>query len=125
MKKKVAYIQVLLLIISCSNNNKVKIHLDKEIVLPGETLNAKLYVNHNDSLAPAYYVVREYDTVRLRIDTLDNDCGIYRAAYKGDGEKIVNGYVDFLDNQNHWKTLHYEFKFDVAAIPTIIPGNKN
>lgn len=102
----------------------VRIDLDKKTVQPGEKLTARLYVNNNDSIPPVFYIVSEFDTVRLEIDHKDKDCGIYRAIYKTPGEKVVNGYVDFLDNQAKWRILHFSFKYYVLAIPTL-PGDKN
>lgn len=124
MKAKNIYFWILFSLISCSNNMNVRIDLDKKTVLPGEKLTARLYVNNNDSIPPVFYIVSEFDTVRLEIDHQDKDCGIYRAIYKTPGEKVVNGYVDFLDKQAKWRILHFSFKYYVLAIPTL-PGDKN
>jgi hypothetical protein len=125
MKSNIFYICILLSLMACSNNNDVRIELDKKTVLPGEKITARLYVNNSDSIAPAFYIVREFDTVQIEIDHLDKDCGIYRAIYKTPGEKVVNGYVDFLDKQNKWLILHFSFKYQVVAIPENLPERQN
>src|SRR5450759_2142928 len=117
MKSNILIICILLLI-SCSTNysNKVRIQLDREIVLTGETVTARLYVNHDDSIAPIFYVIDNLDTARLPLDVNDNNCGIFRAAYRTMGEKEINGFVDFLDKQSKRQTFYYKIKFKVVAL---------
>ena len=124
MKNVIIYLWITISLIGCSNNKSVKIALDKKTIISGEILTARLYVNNSDSIAPAFYIVKELDTIRLEIDPSDKDCGIYRAMYKTPGEKVVNGYVDFLDKHNKWQLLHFSFKYQVLAIPDNVPGQK-
>ena len=114
----------ILLLFSCSSNykDKVRIQLDKRIILIGETVTARLYVNHNDSIAPIFNIIDNLDTVRIPIDSNDNDCGVFRAAYQTTGNKVFNGFVDFLDKQSKQQTYYYSIKFIVEALPTIPPN---
>jgi hypothetical protein len=124
MKKIIIYLWITFCLIGCSNNKSVKIALDKKAIISGEILTARLYVNNSDSIAPAFYIIKELDTLRLEIDPNDKDCGIYRAMYKTPGEKVVIGYVDFLDKNNKWQLLHFTFKYEVLAIPDNLSGQK-
>ena len=108
------------LLISCSNDasNKVYIQLDSDVVMTGEMVTARLYINHNDSIAPIFYVIDGLDTAQLSIDVNDNNCGLFRAAYRTMGEKEVNGFVDFLDKKSKRQTVYYTIKFNVLTLPT-------
>lgn len=125
MKNNILIICILLLI-SCSTDytNKVKIQLDSKVVMTGEVVTARLYINQNDSIAPIFYVIDGLDTARLSIDVNDNNCGIFRAAYRTMGEKEVNGFVDFLDKKSKRQTFYYTIKFKVETLPTIPPKLK-
>ena len=125
MKNIILFISILSFIgCSCNNNNNVRIQLDKEFVLIGEIVTARLYVNHDDSIAPIFYIVDNLDTVRLPLDDKDNNCGVFRARYSSIGEKEINGYADFLDKQSKRQTFYYTIKFKVEALPTIPPNLK-
>jgi hypothetical protein len=124
--KNIILIICILLLISCSPDytNKVNIQLDKKVVMTGEMVTARLYINHNDSIAPTFYVLDGLDTARLSIDVNDNNCGLFRGAYRTMGEKEFNGFVDFLDKKSKRQTVYYTIKFKVESLPTIPPKIK-
>ncbi len=109
---------------SCSKQNEVTIRLATNTIVIGDVILARLYVTHNDSVAPTFYVIDKLDTVRLPADYDDNNCGIYRAAYTIPGEKVVTGFVDFLDKRNRSRTSYYNFKYTVLDLPGIFPTAK-
>ena len=113
-----------ILFCSCNKQNEVTIRLATNTIVIGDVILARLYVTHNDSVAPAFYVIDNLDTVRLPTDYDDNNCGIYKAAYTVPGEKVITGFVDFLDKRNRSRTLYYDFKYTVLDLPGIFPTAK-
>jgi|WetSurMetagenome_2_1015567.scaffolds.fasta_scaffold366078_1 hypothetical protein len=112
----------LIIVVSCTNKNKVEIKLDKEIFLTGETITARIYIKHNNSILPVFHILTDYDTARIPVDSSDNQCGVYRARFKSTGTKKVSGFVIFTNEQNKIDTLNYQFEFKVEELPTI-PGH--
>jgi hypothetical protein len=125
MKIKILFFTVFL-IVQCTGSDikNVRIKLDKETVVTGGVITARLYVSHKESTVPAYHIVRELDTARLAIDFLDNNCGVFRAAYKSPGKKEINGFVEFLDKQDIKQSLNFTFKFEVVDLPENLPDEK-
>jgi hypothetical protein len=116
--KKLIFL-ILLIMISCTNKKNVEIKLDNEVVLTGETITARLYVKHDNSILPAYYILTDYDTSRVPIDEKDNQCGVYRARFISMGTKNITGFVIFTNEQKKIDTLKYQFTFKVEGLPTL------
>jgi hypothetical protein len=106
---------------SCSIKNQVEIKLDKKIVLTGETVTARLYVKHVNSIIPAFYILYGLDTARIPIDENDKQCGVYKAAFRSMGIKKISGFVIFTNDMNKKDTINYKFEFEVEGLPTL-PG---
>ena len=113
MKTIVLFSILLLLFSSCNNKHGLRIEVNKETVCPGDTFIARIYVNHNDSIAPEYFIIRESDTIQFEPDPSDNYCGIYRAGFHKIGKKSVDGIVKFLDRQNKSQIVGFKLKFEV------------
>jgi hypothetical protein len=117
MKTFVLFSILLLHLSSCNNNHDLSIVVNKEIVCPGDTFIARIYVNHNDSIAPEYFIIRESDTIQFTPDPSENYCGVYRAGFHKIGKKSVNGIVKFLDRQGKHQIIEFRLKFEV--IPNV------
>ena len=117
MKNIVLFSILLLLLIACNNNHGLRIVVNKETVCPGDTFIARIYVNHNDSIAPQYFIVRESDTIQFESDPSDNYCGIFRAGSHKIGKKSFNGFVKFLDREDKRQIVEFKLRFEV--IPNV------
>jgi hypothetical protein len=105
-----------LVLIGCSTNDtdKVKIVLDKSFVKEGETITARLYVDHNDSICPLFHIIRGLDTTLIPTDEMDRNCGVFKAAGRNPGEKEYIGFVDLLDKKKIRRTYHYSIRYEVV-----------
>jgi len=106
----------LLTIAGCiqTSSNPVRVVLDKDEVHRGEPVTVRLYVAHNDSIAPAFHlVVRQNDTLNIPIDENDNDCGVIQIVGRNLGINEYNGFVEILDPSNEIKTYNYTIRFKV------------
>jgi hypothetical protein len=113
--RNIAFLVSILFIISCSSyENKVRIQFDKKIVLVGDDITARLYVDHDNSVAPDFNILRNQDTAHLPIDLSDNQCGVYKALASKPGKKEIIGFVNLLDKQNKRQTYHFTFKYTVT-----------
>jgi hypothetical protein len=117
MKTTVLFSFLLLLLLSCNNNHGLRIVVNKETVFPGDTFIARIYVNHNDSIAPEYFIIRASDTIQFTPDPSDNYCGIYRAGFHKIGKKSIDGFVKFYDTKGKWQTEDFKIKFEVIINP--------
>lgn len=99
---------------SVDNKNKVKVILDKSKYAIGETVTAKIYLDHIDQIAPLFYVIQGKDTIPMNQDETDNYCGLYQALCWESGEKIVNGLVtDVVDSLNQEHSYNFTIQFTV------------
>jgi hypothetical protein len=126
MRANVILSFLLLLLVSCNSNYGLRIVVNKETVFPGDTFIARIYVNHNDSIAPEYFIIKSSDTIQFTPDPSDNYCGIYRAGFHKIGKKSINGFVKFYDTNDKWQIKDFKIKFEVIKNPdsSSTPGQK-
>jgi len=114
MKSKTLII-VGLFLLSCTTNktDEVKIVLDKSKVQEGETITARLYVEHNDSINPEFYIITNQDTASIPVDDNDNNCGVFKAVGRRLGNNEYNGFVEFVDKNNIEQKYTFTIKYSV------------
>ena len=116
-KSSLHFISGFLLLMSCTTKEDIKILTNKDIVSAGEMYIARIYVDHTDSVAPEYFIIKESDTIQFNPDPADNYCGLYRAIFQKPGKKTVYGFVDFLDKRNKWQIEKFILEFEVTSNP--------
>ncbi|HAM98556.1 MAG TPA: hypothetical protein DCQ26_08070 [Marinilabiliales bacterium] len=114
MKLLIISIWVTLLISNCSNFNKnnVIIKASQDTVISGEMYIAELYVSYNENILPAFYILKDNDTLGLEFD-IDKKCGLFRSIRKTEGEKIFNGFVDYTDLNGNRQISNFIIKYYV------------
>ena len=112
----------LFLFCRCSQTglNSVKVVLDKPEVQYGEVVTARLYVVHNDLIAPAFHLIsHDNDTLNIPTDENDNYCGVIQIVGRDFGLNEYQGFVEILDLNNKRRTYNYTIRFK------ILKNNKN
>jgi hypothetical protein len=113
--RKFSFLFVILLIAySCNRikSTEVVIKSDCDTVKYGDTYTAELFVPYIDSILPAFYITRDTDTLRLPIDTMKR-CAVFKAAGRGNGEKIYKGFVVYVDDKGIELKRDFTFRFYV------------
>ena len=86
----------------------------------GEVVTARLYVVHNDSIAPAFHLIsHDNDTLNIPTDENDNYCGVIQIVGRDFGLNEYQGFVEILDLNNKRRTYNYTIRFK------ILKNNKN
>jgi hypothetical protein len=118
LKMKIFFLSIIIMVfsLSCKNEN-FKIIVNKNQVFSGEMYVARIYVSHNDSIAPQYFIIRNSDTIQFAPDPRDNYCGIYRATFHRIGDKEIIGFVKYLDTKRRWQIKNFKLKFNVRSNP--------
>ena len=116
MKYKLISIITILMLYSCSErtNKNVTIKTNCDTVLSGNMYVAELYVPFKQSILPDFYIIKEKDTLGLEIDTIKG-CAIFRSIRKSEGEKVFNGFVDYVNLNGKRKTETFTFKYYVKS----------
>jgi len=106
---------ITLLVGGCSQTspNYVKIVKDKDEVKYSDTLSIRLYVDHNHSVNPDYRIIMKGDTVRLPVDELDDNCGVFNFICGEPGTRKFKGFVKLVNNYNKERTYDYTIKFRI------------
>lgn len=99
---------------SCTNYKvpEVVIKSDSDTVQYGSTYSAELYVPYNDSILPAFYIIRSTDTARLPIDTVKK-CAVFKAFSSGNGLKEYKGFVEYVSKSGHEVRENFTIQFYV------------
>ncbi len=114
MIRIVLYIIVLLILGSCQLNLKpeVEIHTVRDTVYIGETFIANLQVQYNDSILPVFHIIIKEDTFYIPFD-MTKQCAVFQAVGSTQGEKIYNGYVEYISKEGNKKKSNYSISFYV------------
>jgi len=98
MRRIIILVTMIIILYSCKNvaQNSVIIKANSDTIVSGNMYMAELYVSYDQSVLPAFYIFRQNDTLGLEIDTIKK-CAIFRATYRTEGEKVFNGFVDYIN----------------------------
>jgi hypothetical protein len=114
MRRYALTIVLVIIIGSCSSFNKseIVIKTKTDTISFGETYNAELYVPYHENFLPKFYIIRGEDTARLPIDTIKR-CAVFNAAGRSSGEKIYEGYVDYINIKGENRNEKFAIKYFV------------
>jgi hypothetical protein len=114
MRKNVFFIVMCLTLNSCFSNshNDVVIKANSDTVSIGTRYIAELYVSYQPPVSPSFFIIKDRDTIQLPFDT-NKKCAIYRAVGGKPGEKICNGYVEYVTLKGDRKKETFSIKFYV------------
>jgi hypothetical protein len=115
--------KVVFIFISCllsgacvpNNNPSVIIQTKSDTINDGEIFSAELFVPHNDSILPSFFIIRDLDTFNLHVDE-SKRCGLFNAVGRGPGEKTYNGYVEYVNKEGRNKKENYTIRFYVNVL---------
>ena len=100
----------------CASNspNSIIIKANNDTVLSGNLYQAELYVPYIKTVLPAFYIIIGEDTIGLEIDTIKK-CAVYKSIYKTEGEKVINGFVKYVDLTGKQNLETFSIKYYVKS----------
>ena len=114
MRKSIIVFCIALSLCFCKNTTQTNVIIkpNNDTIISGEMFVAELYVPNNPDILPAFYIIKDNDTLGLEIDAVKK-CAIFRSLRTTVGEKNFYGYVEYIDLQGKRQKENFSFKYYV------------